>query len=95
MVLTSTHWGTYEVTAKEGRIDNVRPFKLDPDPSPIGYSLRDALTHPTRVLRPMVRKGWLDNDCRRCFGPQPRSCAEKMFTPGPTRLITVRRNVRI
>jgi biotin/methionine sulfoxide reductase len=61
MVLTSTHWGTYEVTTKEGRIDDVRPFKLDPDPSPIGYSLRDALTHPTRVLRPMVRKGWLDN----------------------------------
>ena len=61
MLLTSTHWGTYEVTARNGRIEAVRPFALDPDPSPIGNSLRDALTHPVRVLRPMVRKGWLEN----------------------------------
>jgi biotin/methionine sulfoxide reductase len=59
MTLTSTHWGTYRITASDGRIDGVAPFELDDDPSPIGYSLLDALTHPTRVLQPMVRKGWL------------------------------------
>jgi len=59
-VFTSTHWGTYRVEARDGRIIAVKPFELDPDPSPIGQSLIGALTHPCRVTRPMVRKGWLE-----------------------------------
>src|SRR5882672_7043269 len=59
-MLASTHWGTFRVEARNGRVIAVKPFELDPDPSPIGQSLIGALGHPCRVTRPMVRKGWLE-----------------------------------
>ena len=65
MPLTSTHWGTYEVTANDGRVTKLSPFAEDHDPSPIGLSLPDLLDHPTRIRRPAVRRGWLEN------GPGP------------------------
>ena len=59
--LTSTHWGTYEVEVRDGRIAALRPFEHDPDPSPIGQAMVDVLDGPTRIDAPMVRKGWLEN----------------------------------
>ena len=59
--LTSTHWGTYEVEVRDGRIAALRPFEHDPDPSPIGQGMVDVLDGPTRIDAPMVRKGWLEN----------------------------------
>src|SRR5262249_11622799 len=60
-ILTSTHWGAYRIATEDGRVTAVKPFELDPDPSPIGQSMIGALDHPCRVTRPMVRKGWLEN----------------------------------
>lgn len=59
-MLTSTHWGVYDVTAENGGIGLVAPFAHDPDPSPIGQSLRGTVTGPCRVRRPAVRAGYLE-----------------------------------
>ena len=58
-VATGTHWGTYQVTAENGRITTVDGHPADPDPSPIGQALRAATD--LRVERPVVRRSWLDN----------------------------------
>ena len=59
-MLTSTHWGVYDVTVKDGAIARVTPFDKDPDPSPIGQSLCGTITGPLRVRRPAVRKSYLE-----------------------------------
>jgi biotin/methionine sulfoxide reductase len=59
-MLTSTHWGVYDVTADAGRITRIAPFDKDPDPSPIGQSLVAAVTGPARVRQPAVRKSYLE-----------------------------------
>lgn len=59
--MTSTHWGAYRAVVEDDRIVEMRPFEHDPSPSPIGQSIPDALNHPTRVTKPMFRKGWLDD----------------------------------
>jgi biotin/methionine sulfoxide reductase len=59
-LLTSTHWGVYEVEVEDGRVARLKPFAHDPQPSPIGNSIPAALTSPTRVLRPAVRKSYLE-----------------------------------
>ena len=58
-MLTSTHWGVYDITTKDGEITRVAPFDRDPDPSPIGQSLH-AITGPVRVRHPAVRKSYLE-----------------------------------
>ena len=65
MPLTSTHWGVYEVSTRDGRVTGLTPFAEDRDPSPIGPPIAELLDHPTRIRRPAVRRGWLDN------GPGP------------------------
>ena len=65
MPLTSTHWGAYDVSVKDGRVTGLTPFAEDRDPSPIGPSIAELLDHPTRIRRPAVRRGWLNN------GPGP------------------------
>ena len=60
-MLTSTHWGVYDVTAESGRITRIEPFHKDPDPSPIGQSLAAAVTGPMRVRHPAVRKSYLEH----------------------------------
>lgn len=60
-MLTSTHWGVYDVVVEGGEIARIVPFEKDPDPSPIGQSLRGAVTGPTRIRRPAVRKSYLEN----------------------------------
>jgi biotin/methionine sulfoxide reductase len=59
-LLTSTHWGVYEVEVEDGRVARLKPFAHDPSPSPIGNSIPGALHSPTRVLRPAVRKSYLE-----------------------------------
>ncbi len=59
-LLTSTHWGVYEVEVEDGRVTRLKPFAHDPQPSPIGNSIPGALTSPTRVLRPAVRRSYLE-----------------------------------
>lgn len=57
--LTTNHWGTYRTVVEDGRLVEMRPFEEDPDPSPIGRGILDALDAPSRVTQPMVRESWL------------------------------------
>lgn len=57
---TSLHWGAYQVEVRAGRIVATRPLPDDPDPSPIGQSIPDAIHHACRVKQPLVRQGWLE-----------------------------------
>src|SRR3954469_4713032 len=59
-MLTSTHWGVYDVHVERGEIARITPFAHDPDPSPIGQSLVGTVTGPVRVRRPAIRKSWLE-----------------------------------
>ncbi len=52
-----THWGSYR-TDDRGR---AVPVPEDPSPSAIGEGLEAMSASPARVLRPMVRRGWLEN----------------------------------
>src|SRR5690349_15538347 len=60
VLLTSTHWGVYDITVENGEVTRVAPFDRDPDPSPIGQSLIGAVTGPARIRRPAVRKNYLE-----------------------------------
>jgi biotin/methionine sulfoxide reductase len=59
-VLTSTHWGVYDISVESGRITGIKPFEHDPDPSPIGNALPQAVTGPMRVRYPAIRKSYLE-----------------------------------
>ena len=57
--LTVTHWGAYELESDGTRIQAVHPFSEDPDPSPIGQSLRNVAD--SRVMRPSIRRSWMEH----------------------------------
>jgi biotin/methionine sulfoxide reductase len=60
--LTTAHWGTYEVEYDdEGQAVKLHPFSKDPDPSPIGLHMLSDEVSRLRVLRPSVRKSWLEH----------------------------------
>lgn len=59
-VPTATHWGAYTARIEDGRVTALAPRADDPDPSPIGPGMPQALNDAVRIPRPMVRKGWLD-----------------------------------
>jgi biotin/methionine sulfoxide reductase len=59
--LNHSHWGTFEPVVKEGQLAEARPFAKDPDPSPLLSSIPDAVHHASRIARPAVRAGYLDN----------------------------------
>ncbi|MDU3717101.1 MAG: molybdopterin-dependent oxidoreductase [Klebsiella michiganensis] len=59
--LTVMHWGTWQVQARDGNIETVTPVPWDKNPSRIGQSLPDAVTSKTRIRRPAVRAGYLQN----------------------------------
>ncbi len=58
---TATHWGAYDVDVEHGKVQALRPFDQDPDPSPIGAGMPQAIEDAVRISQPMVRKAWLDN----------------------------------
>ncbi len=61
----SSHWGAFQARAlPEGGLE-VRPFGADPAPSALLGSISASLTHPARLSRPLVRRGWLED------GPGP------------------------
>ena len=55
----ATHWGTYWAEVEDGVLKRVLDYERDEDPAEIGPGIVDAVTHRTRVGRPMVRKGFL------------------------------------
>ena len=54
---TLTNWGAYEVETDGHDIIAVHPFAKDPDPSPIGQSMKAV--RRSRVERPAIRESWL------------------------------------
>lgn len=50
----------YEVEPGDGGLPRLRPFRRDPDPSPIGLDQTAPEVLRTRVRRPAIRQGWLE-----------------------------------
>src|SRR5262245_7345787 len=56
----ATHWGTYRAQRSHAQTVELRAYEGDPDPSPIASAMVDALTHPCRIVSPMVRKSFYE-----------------------------------
>ncbi|MFU8839815.1 MAG: molybdopterin-dependent oxidoreductase [Nitriliruptoraceae bacterium] len=54
-----SHWGAYALRSDGARVTGVEPLLDDPDPSPLGAALAEPI--PPRVLRPAVRRSWLQH----------------------------------
>ena len=67
LLLTSGHWGPGVVEASGGRLVSVRPHPDDLDPSRINENIPEGLQGSARVLRPAVRRSYLER------GSLPRS----------------------
>lgn len=59
--LTASHWGAYEIDHAQPHGPQLKAWRGDPDPSPIGLAMLDAYRHGPRVLRPAVRQSWLEH----------------------------------
>jgi biotin/methionine sulfoxide reductase len=60
--ITGSHWGVYRVETGADGAPVPRHLASDPHPSPlVGSFLAASRDEGTRTLRPMVRKGWLEN----------------------------------
>ncbi|MBG6097023.1 molybdopterin-dependent oxidoreductase [Nocardioides luteus] len=58
---SSAHWGTFEVElGPGGELVGARPHADDPDASPAIGNVVAGHRHRSRVLRPAVRRGWLE-----------------------------------
>ncbi len=60
----SSHWGAFTAHREGGQLV-VEPHPGDPNPSPLLRNIAAQAGHPARVLKPMVRRGWLED------GPGP------------------------
>ena len=58
--LTANHWGVVRATVAQGRLVSVEAHPDDPDPSPINDNLIGSLHGRARILRPAIRKSWLE-----------------------------------
>jgi biotin/methionine sulfoxide reductase len=59
--VTSSHWGAFKITASGGQIVSTSPFEQDLTPPEISRAIPAAVHHRSRVTRPSIRKGWLQN----------------------------------
>jgi biotin/methionine sulfoxide reductase len=73
----SSHWGAFSVVLREQKIEIV-PHPRDPDPSALLGNIPAAVSHPARIARPVVRRGWLE----RGPGPDDRRGRDE-FVPVP------------
>ncbi|MCC0044062.1 MAG: molybdopterin-dependent oxidoreductase [Brucellaceae bacterium] len=55
----SSHWGAFTVSRRGDRIE-IEPHPDDPDPTPLLNNIPGAQSHRARILRPAVRRGWLE-----------------------------------
>ncbi|MEO0953127.1 MAG: molybdopterin-dependent oxidoreductase, partial [Pseudomonadota bacterium] len=58
--LTANHWGVGVAQVEDGRILSVEAHPDDPNGSPINDNISDGLAGAARILRPAIRKSWLD-----------------------------------
>jgi biotin/methionine sulfoxide reductase len=59
-LLHSSHWGAFSVVLRDREIEIV-PHPRDPDPSALLGNIPAAVSHPARIARPAVRRGWLED----------------------------------
>ncbi|HYU12856.1 MAG TPA: molybdopterin-dependent oxidoreductase, partial [Stellaceae bacterium] len=86
----SSHWGAFSVLVREREIEIV-PHPRDADPSALLGNIPAAVSHPARIARPMVRRGWLE----RGPGPDPRrGCDEFVLVSWPEALDRVAAELR-
>jgi len=64
---TAAHWGAYDASVVDGRLTALQPISSDPDPSPIGPGMVQAINDVVRIREPMIRKDWLE------MGPAKRA----------------------
>jgi biotin/methionine sulfoxide reductase len=62
---SATHWGNYEATTADGRVQALSAVATDPDPSPIGPGVPQALYDSCRLNAPAVREGYLSDGPRK------------------------------
>lgn len=55
-----THFGVLEARSDGKSLTDVTGWTSDPDPSDIIHNVASSQHHPTRILRPAVRQGWLE-----------------------------------
>jgi len=60
----AAHWGTFSARWDGEHLD-IRPHPADPESSPILGNFTNVLRHRARILKPAVRKSWLEH------GPKP------------------------
>ncbi|MEM9438939.1 MAG: molybdopterin-dependent oxidoreductase [Pseudomonadota bacterium] len=70
--VTANHWGPGIVTTSRGRLEAVKPHPDDPDPSRINDNIAESLNGRARVLRPAVRRGYLDHGHGASLGERGR-----------------------
>lgn len=58
---TTMHWGSYRPVLENDRLVDMQPVPWDRSPSPIGRSVPGAIVSEARILRPAIRKGFLEN----------------------------------
>lgn len=61
LALVCNHWGPGLAQVQGGKLTGVLPHPQDPAPSGINGNIASSLNGRARVLRPAVRKGWLEN----------------------------------
>jgi biotin/methionine sulfoxide reductase len=59
--ITANHWGPGVAKVKDGKIEAVVGHPDDPNPSRINENIAKSLNGAARILRPAVRKSWLDH----------------------------------
>ena len=59
LVPVSSHWGNYLAEVADDKLIAIHPYASDPDPTPIGQSLLNALDEDVRIPQPMIRQGYL------------------------------------
>src|SRR3954453_8211522 len=60
----SSHWGAFSVLVRDQAVEVV-PHPRDAAPSRLLGNIPAAVSHPARIARPMIRRGWLER------GPAP------------------------
>ena len=55
-----SHWGAYSAVVENGRFVGCEPFVHDPAPSPMLAAMPAMVYSTTRIVRPAVRKTWLE-----------------------------------
>lgn len=55
-----SHWGAYTILVQDGKLIGIEAAPDDPDPSPVIHSVKQWAEPDLRVLKPMVRRGWLE-----------------------------------